>query len=65
MALSAGSRSSTFDRMQHKVQRSEALSQAKSELAADSADDQLDRLERDEEINRLLAEIKQRRLASA
>ncbi len=65
MAAGAGSRSATFDRMKEKVERSEAFGQAKSEMAEAGAEEQLDRLLRNEEIDRLLAEIKQRRVASA
>jgi phage shock protein A len=47
--------------MKSKVQRNEALSQAKAELTADSVEDQLASLEKQDEVERLLAEIKQKR----
>ena len=50
-----------FDRMQHKVQRSEAVSQAKSELVADDVDRRFDALEKEDEIGRLLDALKARR----
>jgi phage shock protein A len=52
------SRVATFDRMKHKVERSEAVNQAHSELSGDSLDDKFAHLEKEEEIERLLAEIK-------
>lgn len=51
----------TFERMKEKVQRSEAIGQAITEMAADSVEDKFARLERDEEIDRMLAELKARR----
>ena len=50
-----------FDRMQHKVQRSEAVSQAKSELVGDDVDRRLDALQKDDEVGRLLDALKARR----
>ena len=50
-----------FDRMKGKVQRSEALSQAKAELTGDSIEDRLASLEKQEEVTRLLAELKAKR----
>jgi len=51
----------TFDRMKHKVERSEAVGQAKAALAGEDIDDRFAKLEKEEEIERMLAEIKQRR----
>ncbi len=51
----------TFDRMKHKVERSEAVGQAKTALAGEDIDDRFAKLEKEEEIERMLAEIKQRR----
>jgi len=61
--LAIGDRSAVagFDRMRHKVMRSEAVSQAKSELVADDADRRFDVLEKEDEIGRLLTELKARR----
>jgi phage shock protein A len=47
--------------MQQKVVRAEAVSQASSELAADTVDDKFAVLEKEQEIDRLLAELKARR----
>lgn len=61
MAVGDRSKAAAFDRMQHKVLHGEAVSQAKSELAADSLDDRLAALEKEDEIERLLTDLKARR----
>ena len=61
MAIGTDSNSAAFDRMKSKVQRSEALSQAKAELTADSVEDQLASLEKQDEVEKLLAELKSKR----
>ncbi len=61
MAIGNASASEAFDRMKGKVQRSEALSQAKAELTGDSVEDRLASLEKQEEVSRLLAELKAKR----
>ncbi|MBZ5524161.1 MAG: PspA/IM30 family protein [Acidobacteriia bacterium] len=50
----------TFDRMKHKVMRSEAIGQAKTELnhEADNIEERLAKLEKEDEINRILGELK-------
>jgi phage shock protein A len=65
--LAAGDRSNvaTFDRLRQKVLRSEAVSQAKSELVTDDVDRRFDALEKEDEIGRLLTELKARRGSSA
>jgi phage shock protein A len=50
-----------FDRMQDKVQREEAISEAQSELAGDNLDDRFHALERDDRIERMLTELKAQR----
>ncbi len=55
------SKVATFDRMKHKVMKAEAVNAAHSELSGDSLDDQFASLERDQEIDRLLLELKQRK----
>ena len=50
-----------FDRMQRKVMHSEAVSQAKSELVADDVERRFEKLEKDDEIGRLLGALKARR----
>jgi len=52
-----------FERMERKVQRSEAVSQAKSAIVADDVDRRFDALEKDDEIGRLLEGLKARRKA--
>ena len=61
--LAIGSRSTTrtFDRMKDKVVRSEAVSQAKAAMAGDNIDDRFAQLERDDEVDRLLADLKAKR----
>jgi phage shock protein A len=61
--LAIGDRSNVaaFDRLRHKVQRSEAVSQAKAELADDGVDHRFDALEKEDQIGRLLAELKAKR----
>jgi phage shock protein A len=61
MAAGADSTASTFDRMKNKVRRSEAVSQATAELVADDVDDRFAKLEKEEQIDKLLAELKSRR----
>jgi phage shock protein A len=64
LAIGSGSAIRTFDRMSDRVVRDEAVSQAKSELAGDNLDDRFARLERDDEVDRALAELKARRGAA-
>jgi len=61
MASGDGSKAAAFDRMKRKVAHSEAVSQAKSEVAADNIDDRLAALEKQDRIEQLLAELKQKR----
>ena len=60
--MAAGDRSNaaTFDRMKRKVQSAEALSHAKSELLGDNIDDRLAALDKEDQIEKLLGEIKAR-----
>ncbi len=51
----------TFDRMKHKVSRAEAVSQAKAELAGDDFEDRLAALGKEDEIEKMLSELKARR----
>jgi phage shock protein A len=50
----------TFDRMKQKVSRGEAINHAHRELTGESIEDRFATLEREDEIERLLAEIKNR-----
>ncbi len=53
-----GSSQASFERLSSKVQRTEAIGQAKAELLADSVEDRLADLEKHEEVERLLQELK-------
>jgi phage shock protein A len=61
LAIEGQSNASTFDRMRSKVRTAEAVGQAKSELASDSVEDRFAALEKEDEIEKLLNEIKTRR----
>ncbi len=65
--IAIGSRSTvrTFERMKDKVAQHEAVSQAKSSMAGDDLDDRFEQLERDDEVDRLLAELKAKRGVTA
>jgi phage shock protein A len=49
--------------MKHKVQHTEATAQAKSELLSDNVDDKFAAMEKQDEIDRLLNELKAKRKA--
>lgn len=61
LAIGSAAHENAFDRMNGKVQRDEALSQAKAELTGDTIEDRLALLEKDEKVNQLLAELKAKR----
>ena len=61
MVMNGPSSADAFDRMKSKVQRSEAISQAKAELMGDTMEDRLASLEKQDEVERLLAELKTKR----
>jgi phage shock protein A len=61
LAMGDDSKSAAFDRMKNKVQHTEAAAQAKSELLADDVEDRFAAMEKEKEIDRLLAEIKAKR----
>ncbi len=65
MAIGDRSTARTFDRMKEKVAAHEAVSRAKADLVNDDVDDRFAALERDEEVDRLLAELKAKRGATA
>lgn len=65
MAMGNASHSNAFDRMNSKVQRDDALSHAKAELTADTIEDRLAALEKQDEVERLLAELKSKRGSAA
>ena len=53
-----GSNEASFERLKSKVQRTEAIGQAKAELMGDSVEDRLADLEKRDEVERLLQELK-------
>ena len=55
------SKAAAFDRLKDRVQESEAVSQAKAEMAGDDVEDKLAALERDEKIERMLNDLKSQR----
>jgi phage shock protein A len=61
MAMGDSSKAATFDRMKHKVALSEAVSEAKSEIAGSDINDRLAALEKEDRIEQLLAELKGKR----
>src|SRR6185369_14828676 len=62
-AMGDNSNAAAFDRMKNKVQHTESTAQAKAELVADNVDDRFAAMEKEGEIDRLLAEIKSKRKA--
>jgi phage shock protein A len=56
-----GHAAATFDRLKNKTQREEAIAQAKVELLGESVEDRFAALEKEEKIEKLLSEIKQRK----
>ena len=64
MAAGGGVAVATFDRMKHKVTRAEAVSQAKAELAGDDFEDRLAALGKEDEIDKMLNDLKARRSQS-
>jgi len=61
MAGGNGSSSAAFDRMKHKVAQEEAISHAKSEIAAEDIEGRLAELEKQDRIEQLLTELKAKR----
>ncbi|MGH9433277.1 MAG: PspA/IM30 family protein [Terriglobia bacterium] len=61
LAVDGFSKAAAFDRMKRKVEQGEAIGQAQAQLLADNTEDRLARLDRDDEIERLLVEMKSRR----
>ena len=60
-AIDVPSNAATFDRMNNKVRTAQAIGQAKVEMASDSVEDRFAALEKADEIEKLLNEIKTRR----
>lgn len=61
MNISDKSKLATFDRLKTKVQRAEAIGQATAEMANDDIEDKLAALEKDDQVEQLLAELKNKR----
>src|SRR5215472_1075111 len=59
--LGDNSKSATFDRLKDRVHHSESVAAAEVELLTDDIGDRITRLDRDTEVDRLLAELKARR----
>lgn len=62
--VNRGSGAAAFDRMKEKVRVSEAVAEAQTELAGDDVEEQFAKLEKEDEISRLLDELKAKRKAS-
>ncbi|HZL57241.1 MAG TPA: PspA/IM30 family protein [Bryobacteraceae bacterium] len=56
-----GLSSTTWDRMKHKVNRDEALNDARAELLGDNLEDRFAALEKQDEVERLLESLKTRK----
>jgi len=63
MTMGEESHSAAFDRMKSKVRHTEAEAQAKADLVADNVEDRFAALEKQDEIDRLLADLKAKRKA--
>jgi phage shock protein A len=61
--LSGESKSAAFDRMKEKVRHTEATAQATTELVGDDVEDKFAEMEKQDEIQRLLDELKSKRKA--
>ena len=61
MKIGDGSKAAAFDRVRDRVQHAEAVGHAKSEMAADSIEDRVAALEKEDAVEKLLAEIKTRK----
>src|ERR1700723_368542 len=61
-AAGDGSKIAAFDRLKDRVNQSESVASAELELNADEIGERLNRLDRDAEVERLLTDLKQRRL---
>ena len=61
LAIGDGSKAAAFDRMKRKVAHSQAVGQAKAEIAGENMEDRLAALEKEDRIEQLLAELKGKR----
>jgi phage shock protein A len=60
-AMNTSGKSPTFDRMEDKVRHSGAVSQAKAGMLEDDHDSRLSALDKDDQVDKLLAELKARK----
>jgi phage shock protein A len=60
-ALNDQSKGAAFDRMKGRIFRDQAVSEAKAEMFSDNLDDRFKELEKGDEIERMLAQVKSRR----
>jgi phage shock protein A len=60
-ALGENTNAAAFDRMKNKVQNTEAVAQATAELTGEDVADQFASMEKEQEIDRLLRDLKSRR----
>ena len=65
LAMGSESKIASFERMKQRVEQETAVSQAKSEMVDESLDEKFAALEKEDEIEKLLSEVKARRQASA
>ena len=63
-AMGDRSKTATFERLKDRVMHSEAASHAETELLSDDVGEKLAKLEREDDIERMLAELKSRRSVS-
>jgi phage shock protein A len=61
ISMGDGSKAAAFDRVKEKVQHAEAVSHAQAGIATDDMDERLAALGKEDEIDKLLAEIKTRK----
>ena len=61
LASGDGSKVAAFDRARNKVSHAEAVSEAKAQLVADDVDERLAALEKQDAVEKLLAELKARK----
>jgi len=64
MQMGDESKLAAFDRLQQKVVHTEAASEAAAEMVSDNLHDRLRKLEREDQVDKLLAELKARRAVS-
>ncbi len=62
-AMGDGSKAAAYDRMKRRVQHDEAVATAKADMVSDNIEDKFAALEKEEAIDKLLAEIKSRHAA--